>query len=151
MSESSKSRNNSTVGISQTQLSADIRQGDICLVSDVELNPTIKFPSDNLPNNTRTYHGKRYVLILQSNKSNEDKKLKSVLTVPLSHSGGNTSYTVVISKSFFDAVDSDSVALLNIAQSIHKTLIGDKIGHVPPNCQTFQDIRAIYLKLIGII
>lgn len=140
--------------------SIEFHQGDIFSVGDDPDNPIVKFPEDNLKKQSaeggkkrkRTFHPQRYVLIIQDDKANNNLALPSVLVVPLSHTGRETEYSVLIPTEYLaDHIPGQSIASINLTQPILKIFLRKKSGNVPKNSEVFTKIRATYLRIIGII
>ena len=134
----------------------EIRQGGIYKVPDDPKNPTIKFPTNNLPKehpkSTRSYHKQRYVLVIQDNKLNSDYNFPYVHVIPLSSKGKETSLTVEIPDEFLaQEIPGPSLALVYLSQPILKIFLEEEIGFLPSSHDIFTTIRSIYLRLIGLI
>jgi len=134
----------------------EIRQGGIYKVPDDPVNPIIKFPTNNLaedhPERTRTYHKQRYVLVFQDEKLNKNSGFHYVQVIPLSSRGTETSLTVEIPDEFLSQeIPGPSYALVYLCQPVLKIFLEKEVGYIPPSNAIFTTIRAIYLKLIGLL
>lgn len=133
--------------ISDTKFS----KGDVFTVDDDPSSPVVKFPTDNDPTTIRTFHDDRFVLIVQGETPNQDSTLKSVLIVPITSKGRNTDYTIVVPKIYVPTLPQGGVVFVNLIQPILKKLLKHKIGHVPPDCNEFERINAIFFKMVGLL
>jgi len=136
--------------------SIEIRQGGIYKVPDDPINPIIKFPTNNLPEDhpqhTRTYHNQRYVLVIQDDKLNKNLSFHYVQVIPLSSRGTETSLTVEIPDELLSQeIPGPSYALVYLCQPILKIFLEKEVGYISPSHDIFTTIRAIYLKLVGLI
>jgi hypothetical protein len=134
----------------------EIRQGGIYKVGDDPENPIVKFPEDNLPTEhpkgKRTFHAQRYVLVIQDDKLNQDKNIISVQVIPLSSKGRDTPLTITIpDECLSEAIPGPSIARVHLTQPILKVFLQEEVGYVATNSETFKSIRAIYLRLIGLL
>ncbi|MFQ5863880.1 MAG: type II toxin-antitoxin system PemK/MazF family toxin [bacterium] len=133
-----------------------IRQGGIYKVADDPENPIVKFPEDNLPTEhpkgKRTFHAQRYVLVIQDDKFNQDKNIISVQVIPLSSRGRDTPITITVPDDYLsEGILGPSIARLHLTQPILKVFLKEEVGFVPTNSETFKKVRAIYLRLIGLL
>jgi mRNA-degrading endonuclease toxin of MazEF toxin-antitoxin module len=134
----------------------EIRQGGIYKVADDPINPIIKFPTNNLPENhpqrTRTYHKQRYVLVIQDDKLNKNLSFHYVQVIPLSSRGTETSLTVEIPDEFLSQeIPGPSYALVYLCQPVLKIFLEQEIGYISPSHDISSTIRGIYLKIVGLI
>jgi len=136
--------------------SIEIRQGGIYKVPDDPVNPIIKFPTNNLPEDhpkkIRSYHKQRYVLVIQDDKLNKDIGFPYVQVIPLSSRGTQTSLTVEIPDEFLSQqIPGPSYAIVYLCQPVLKIFLEEEIGYISPSHDIFTKIRAVYLKLVGLI
>ncbi|MEV4059743.1 type II toxin-antitoxin system PemK/MazF family toxin [Nonomuraea dietziae] len=103
---------------------AAIRRGSVFLVNDNVLT----LP----PNDKRSYHPQRFVVVLSGNARNADPDWKTVLVVPTSsQSKLATSYCVKLGKGVGN-LPKDCWARVTMPQPILKTDLRDRTGELPP-------------------
>jgi mRNA-degrading endonuclease toxin of MazEF toxin-antitoxin module len=134
----------------------EIRQGGIYKIPDDPQNPIIKFPTNNLPENhpqrARAYHKQRYVLVIQDDKLNKNLSFHYVQVIPLSSRGTETPLTVEIPDEFLSQeIPGPSYALVYLCQPVLKIFLEQEVGYISPSHDIFTTIRAIYLKIVGLI
>ena len=153
------SRTGQTIGdilLEKLTLRVKVTQGSIYKVSDHPKNPIVKFPEDNLPEDhskkQRSFHKQRYVLVIQDNTLNQNRKINSVLVAPLSHRGIDTNLTVVIPTQFLgQTLPGDAVARIHQTQPILKYFLEEEVGRIPHADELWTTIRATYLSILNII
>ena len=134
----------------------DIRQGGIYRVADDPENPIVKFPEDNLPpdhpKHKRTFHHQRYVLVIQNNELNQNPDFTHVQVIPLSSQFRETTLSAEIPEQFLaQELPGPSYALVYLSQPILKIFLTSEVGYVDPSHEVFTKIRAIYLRLVGLL
>ncbi len=126
--------------------------GGIYTVSDDPQNPIIKFPKDNIPAVKRTFHSRRYALVIQADPLNKAPHLHSALVIPLSHRGENTPSTLVIYPRFSEDIpNKSSVALVHLTQPILKNFLIRKVAQLDKNGAEMTNIRAIFCRIVGLM
>jgi len=134
----------------------EIRQGGIYSVADDPQNPIVKFPENNLPSDhphgSRSFHSQRYVLVIQNDVLNKDPHFKHVLVIPLSSQFRETHLSAEIPAQLLSQeIPGQSYALVYLCQPILKVFLTKEVGYMAPSHDVFTKVRAIYLRLLGLL
>lgn len=131
---------------SKVKEKTQLNQGGIYEVPDYPDECAVRFPEEE----KRKYEGKRYILVLQNDRLDNDKNYPFLLIIPLTHRGKENEVTVKIPPDFLgDEIPGESYAKISLIQNIHKKRIIRKCGQVPPASVEFKTIKTILKHLIG--
>jgi len=91
-------------------------------------------------------------LVTQSNELNQNPHFIHVQVIPLSSQFRETSLSVEIPDQFLaQELPGPSYALVYLSQPILKIFLVSEVGYVDPSQEVFTKVRAIYLRLVGLL
>lgn len=114
-----------TLGVSSPSSSSAIQQFDLWTMSDKNVN----FPEERL-GQKRPHHPKRFVIVLQNNKDNENPLIRIVLIAPLSTSAQHQRLDYLLRRVDHQCLPNDSYIRIRHIQPILKKDLTTRWGNI---------------------